>query len=432
MAKSLLDTDLYTKTVTVINDNLYDLGMSIDDKKTEGSYIFIQCDEDRVETRESLEMAIENVSGLRCSRRYVKSKSAFDLTLVEGFGSAVNIVYKNTRGGMQETTLNSTITELFPAIAFEAGIDTNLAPDQFYNKLLESNKETLGAYKNKSAYDAGKPFLDKAPTSSKFEEKTTNAQAITRWLIGENKRKKISKVVWGYRNNLKPQGVSPNHKGDIFAVFEDGNILGISLKAGGAKTAEPQFNSYVRPIFTSFGALTDYAKLEKESYETFYKGIPGITPQNTYGKAAMTKVIGAFEKMNPQQYEMLYDAQLEFVRQYICDMMNNDPAKAKNWLLREVAAEQEGVPLIVLKAAGSNTQVINDENIIKDCVQTSKKANGIKAYPSKTSKQNWHIDLTCRTHTTTLNFSIRTNKTGINHKLGQYINLAVKFNGIKK
>ena len=432
MAKSLLDTDLYTKVVSVINDNLYDLGMSIDDKRTEGSYIYIQCDEDRLETQESLEMEIERVSGLRCSRRYVKSKSSTDLTQVDGFGKKLNLVFKNTRGGMQETTLNSTITELFPAIAFEAGIDTKLDPAVFYNRLVEANDPRFGAYKNKSAYDAGKPFLDKAPTSSKFEEKTINAQAITRWLIAENKRKKIAKVVWGYRNNLKPEGVAPNHKGDIFAVFDDGSILGISLKAGGAKTAEPQFNSYVRPIFTSFGMLSDYAKLEKESYETFYKGIPGITPQNTYGKATMTKVIGAFEKMNPKQYEMLYDTQLEFVRQYICDMMNNNPAKAKNWLLREVAAEQEGVPLIVLKAAGSNTQIINDENIIKDCVQTSKKANGIKAYPSKTSKQNWHIDLTCRTHTTTLNFSIRTNKTGINHKLGQYINLAVKFNGIKK
>jgi len=432
MAKSLLDTDLYTKVVSVINDNLYDLGMSIDDKRTEGSYIYIQCDEDRLETQESLEMEIERVSGLRCSRRYVKSKSSTDLTQVDGFGKKLNLVFKNTRGGMQETTLNSTITELFPAIAFEAGINTKLDPAVFYNKLVEANDPRFGAYKNKSAYDAGKPFLDKAPTSSKFEEKTINAQAITRWLIAENKRKKIAKVVWGYRNNLKPEGVAPNHKGDIFAVFDDGSILGISLKAGGAKTAEPQFNSYVRPIFTSFGMLNDYAKLEKESYETFYKGIPSITPQNTYGKQAMTKVVGAFEKMNPKQYEMLYDAQLEFVRQYICDMMNNNPAKAKNWLLREVAAEQEGVPLIVLKAAGSNTQIINDENIIKDCVQTSKKANGIKAYPSKTSKQNWHIDLTCKTHTTTLNFSIRTNKTGIGHKLGQYINLAVKFNGIKK
>ena len=432
MAKSLLGTDLYTKTVTVINDNLYSLGMSIDTKRTEGLYIYVMCDEDRLETQESLEMELERVSGLSCSRRYVKSKSSTDLTQVAGFGKTVNIVFKNTKGGMQETTLNSTITELFPAIAFEAGVSTNLDPAVFYNKLVEANNQNLGAYKNKSAYDAGKPFLDKAPTSSKFEEKTTNAQAITEWLLGEDKRKKISKVVWGYRNNLKPQGVAPNHKGDIFAVFDDGNILGISLKAGGAKTAEPQFNSYVRPIFTSFGMLSDYAKLEKQSYETFYRGIPGITPENTYGKNAMTKVIGSFEKANPQQYEKLYDAQLEFVRQYVCDMMNNNPKKAKNWLLHEVAAEQEDVPLIVLKAAGKTTKIIDDENVIKDCVQTSKKTNGIKAYPSKTSKQNWHIDLTCRTHTTTLNFSIRTNKTGISHKLGQYINLAVKFNGIAK
>ena len=62
MAKSLLGTDLYTKAITVINDNLYELGMSIDDKKTEGSYIYIQCDEDRIETRESLEMELERVS----------------------------------------------------------------------------------------------------------------------------------------------------------------------------------------------------------------------------------------------------------------------------------------------------------------------------------------------------------------------------------
>ena len=189
MAKSLLDTDLYTKVVTVINDNLYDLGMSVDDKRTEGSYIYIQCDEDRLETQESLEMEIERVSGLRCSRKYVKSKSSTDLTHVDGFGKKLNLVFKNTRGGMQETTLNSTITELFPAIAFETGINTNLDPAVFYNKLVESNKQQLGAYKNKSAYEAGKPFLDKAPTSSKFEEKTINAQAITEWLIGENKRK---------------------------------------------------------------------------------------------------------------------------------------------------------------------------------------------------------------------------------------------------
>jgi hypothetical protein len=433
MAKSVLDTDLYNNTLGVLNDNLYDLGISIDDKKTSGSYIYLSCDEDRSDTRESIEMELERVSGIRCSRTYVKSRSSFDITVVEGFGQKLYLVYKNVNGGMQETTLNSSITELFPSIAFEEGISPNLSPDIFYNKIVEANKTKatrLGAYKNKTAYDAGKEIIDKATTSSKFEEKTTNAQAITRWLILEDKRKKITKVVWGYRNNTKPEGVAPNHKGDIFAVFEDGEILGISLKAGGVGTAEPQFNSYVRPIFTSFGMLNDYTKLENESYERFYKNIPNITPRNTYGKSIMTRVIGSFEKANPRQYEMLYDEQLNFVREYICNLINENPSKAKNWLLREVAAEQEGVPLIVLKAAGNETKIINDENIIKDCVQTSKKSNGIKAYPSKTSKQNWHIDLTCKTHTTTLNFSIRTNKTGINHKLGQYINLAVKFNGV--
>ena len=66
----------------------------------------------------------------------LRSKSSTDLTQVDGFGKQLNIVFKNTRGGMQETTLNSTITELFPAIAFEAGIKTNLEPAVFYNKLV--------------------------------------------------------------------------------------------------------------------------------------------------------------------------------------------------------------------------------------------------------------------------------------------------------
>jgi len=431
MAK-LIGTPLYTQVLTVVNNKLYDLGMSVDDKKSEGSYVYIQCDGDRNDTRESLEMELAQIGGVKLDRKYVKSRSSFDLTEVNGFSQTMYIAYKNQKGGMSETTLNSTITELFPAIAYEIGADTNLAPDQFYQQLLKENRPQLGAYKNTKAFDAGKEFLDKAQTSSKFEEKTTNAQAITEWLRKENKRKPIVKVVWGYRNNMKPDGVAPNHKGDIFAIFNDGGIIGISLKAGGAKTAEPQFNSYVRPIFTSFGMMRQYAALEKQSYETFYQGLPGITPFGSYGKQAMTKVVGQFEKSNPREYEQLYDAQLNFVRQTIIDMMNNNPELAKNWLMREVAAEQEGVPLVVVKAAGNKTKVIDDENLIKECIQTAKPRGGVRAYASIRSKQNWHIDLTCRTHTTTLDFSIRTNKTGINHKLGQYINLAVKFNGISK
>ena len=40
-------------------------------------------------------------------------------------------------------------------------------------------------------------------------------------------------------------------------------MVGISLKAGGSGTKEPQFNSYVRPIYNSFGKLGDYSKLQE-------------------------------------------------------------------------------------------------------------------------------------------------------------------------
>ena len=425
-------SDLYAKSVEVINDNLYDLGLSINDKKSGGKYIELICDEDRSDAREKIETELEQIPGVKCSRAYVKSRSSMDVTEISGLGGKLCLVYKAAKGGMQETTLNSSITELFPAIAFEKKISPNLLNDKFFNEVLAAHDAKLNVYKNKTASDAGKDIIDKATTSSKFDDKVENAKAITKFLIQEDKRKAIKKIVWGYRNNTKPDGVNPNHKGDIFAVFDAGNILGISLKAGSAGSAEPQFNSYVRPIFTSFNMLQGFAKLQKTSYNKFYKGIPNIPKESMYGKPQMTQVIGKFEKNNNKRYEALYDEQLKFIRQTLCDMMNKYPKKAKAWLLSEVAAEQEDVPLIVVKASDDKTKIIDDENVIKDCVQTSKKLNGIKAYPSKTSKQNWHIDLTCRTHTNTLNFSIRTNKTGINHKLGQYVNLAVKFNGIAK
>ena len=429
---TVVGSDLYSKSVEVINDNLYNLGLSINDKKSGGKYIELICDEDRSDAREKIETELEQIAGIKCSRAYIKSKSSMDVTEISGMGDKLCLVYKAAKGGMQETTLNSSITELFPAIAFEKKISPKLLNDKFFNEVLAAHDAKLNVYKNKTASDAGKDIIDKATTSSKFDDKVENAKAITKFLLEENKRKAIKKVVWGYRNNTKPDGVNPNHKGDIFAVFDDGNILGISLKAGSAGSAEPQFNSYVRPIFTSFKMLQEFAKLQKTSYNKFYKGIPNIPKESMYGKPQMTQTIGKFEKNNNKRYEALYDEQLKFVRQTLCDMMNKYPKKAKAWLLSEVAAEQEDVPLIVVKASDDKTKIIDDENIIKDCVQTSKKLNGIKAYPSKTSKQNWHIDLTCRTHTTTLNFSIRTNKTGINHKLGQYVNLAVKFNGIAK
>ena len=264
-------SDLYSESVKVINDNLYDLGLSINDKTSKGKYIELICDEDRSDAREKIETELEQITGVKCNRAYVKSKSSMDVTEISGMGDKLYLVYKAAKGGMQETTLNSSITELFPAIAFEKKISPKLLNDKFFNEVLAAHDAKLNVYKNKTASDAGKDIIDKATTSSKFDDKVENAKAITKFLLEENKRKAIKKVVWGYRNNTKPDGVNPNHKGDIFAVFDDGNILGISLKAGSAGSAEPQFNSYVRPIFTSFKMLQEFAKLQKTSYNKFYK-----------------------------------------------------------------------------------------------------------------------------------------------------------------
>jgi len=423
--------DLSQSISGVINSLSTSLGISINEQNTSGKYIAISCEQDRNDTRISLEKSLSNVAGIKVGRISVASKSSFDLTQVLGLGSEMRLIYKPSKGGMQETTLNSSITELFPALAFSLGISPKLKNDKFYNQLIVKNQPRLGVYKNQKAYEAGKSILDNASTSTKLDAKITNAKAIYRYLLTENKRKKINKVVWGYRPNMKPSGVNANHKGDIFVVFNDKKMVGISLKAGGSGTKEPQFNSYVRPIYNSFGKLGDYSKLQKASYENYYKNIPDMVKYSDYGKSPMRKVVQDYEKAFPKDYEKRYDLQLAFVRQTLCNLINTYPDKAKQWLLKEVVAEQQDVPLVVLKAYGDKAELINDESVLRSCVQTAKKKGGVFAYPSSKSKQNWHIDMICNTKKTTLNFSVRTNAPGKKHKLAQFVNLAVKFNGLK-
>ena len=427
---AVISQDLSQSVFEVINSLSDSLDISVNEKKTSGMYIEISCGKDRNDTRVSLEQSLSKVPSIKISRVNISSKSSFDLTKVEGFGSEMRIVYKNSKASMGETTLNSSITELFPALAFSLGVSPKLKNDKFYNQILIRNQPKLGVYKNQKAYEAGKQVLNDATNSTKFDVKTTNAKAIYRYLLTENARKKINRVVWGYRNNMKPAGVNANHKGDIFVVFEDKKMVGISLKAGGSGTKEPQFNSYVRPIFKSFGMLSEYSKLQKASYQNYYKNIPNIPKFSDYGDPSMRKVVQDFEKAFPKQYENLYDLQLSFVRQTICNLMNDNQEKAKRWLLKEVAAEQKDVPLVVLKAFGDKAEIVNDESVLRSCVQTAKNKGGILAYPSKRSKQNWHIDMICNTKKTTLNFSVRTNAPGSRHKLAQFVNLAVKFNGL--
>ena len=87
--------------------------------------------------------------------------------------------------------------------------------------------------------------------SSKYDEKVSAGLGIYKWLKLQDRRRKIDGVVWGYRDNTKPSGVNPNHKGDIFIIWKGNakpSITGVSIKAGATGTKPPQFNSYVRAI----------------------------------------------------------------------------------------------------------------------------------------------------------------------------------------
>jgi len=437
---SVVGSELYSQVAEIINANLVDLGISIDDKKTKGKNIYIQCEDDRLETQDHLESLLDNLPGVKSERISGTAKSSMDFTRIKRGSTEVDIVYKGgSKGGMNVTTLNASITELFPAVAFELGLPKNVSKTTFWQKIYSEGVKLKigGVYKNNTAMKAGTEVITTAKEKSDmFDKKLENGYDLFKYIMSNYERKEIDKIVWGYRNNTKPDGVQPNHKGDIFLVYKDGKMLGLSIKATSGGPPPPQFNSYVRAIYNAkaFNKLKEFDKLKKTSYDDYYKNrIVGIPPFSDYGKPKMTAVVGSFEKREKTEYNKIYDEQLKWLKGKVIDLIKNNPEEAKEWLLKEVVAEQADVPLVVLHAKGAGrVDTINDEEEVKVCVQVSKKGKGgITAKPAaESAKQDFFIALTCNNKTTELKFSIRTNKSGINHKLGQYINLAVKFNGV--
>ena len=108
---------------------------------------------------------------------------------------------------------------------------------------------------------------------------------------------------------------------------------------------------------------------------------------------------------------------------------NKDRKKTLNYIQQEVLRDAPKVPTMVIKAEGKNYSEVTDKDSLGVFLPQVK---FIKAYVSKSSKQNWFIDLKSGEDTLTMKMSIRTNKAG--HpgvkKLGQF-SLAVKYNGLE-
>lgn len=301
--------------------------------------------------------------------------------------------------------------------------------DDFYYHLLEQDPSKLKCV-NPKDLDAAVDTIQKASESSKFTEKMLNAMGVYKYLQEENKSKRIKQVYWGYR--AKPTGVPKNHPGDIFIEFVDGEMLGVSLKAGGKKTKEPKLNTYVNPVFTAFKQVRKVSVLRRELHTKVFSQIEGMPSSGQYDKSkkrVTSQLLVKLNKDDNKKYERLYDQHLEICRKSIIDLFNENKDTTLDYIRSEVLRDAPDVPTKVIKAVKDSFEEITADDELGVFLPMVK---FVRAYPSTSSKQNWFLELKSRDTTVTMEMSIRTNKSGNagQKKLGQFFNLAIKYNSL--
>ena len=393
---------------------------------------YIVVSDKRFEAQNILNEQLSN-AGLNPSKVFVKavstSQEATEFLLPSG--ARRRIGFKPSKG-FQQTTFMASITELFPAIAFINRINPSLSVEDFYNAILQANSSSAGApgpYVPGSANDVakGKEIIDKAEPGPDFKvrEKITNAQNITKWLNNHNQKHPIAEVYWGYR--AKPTGVDPSNPGDIFLKYQNGGMLGVSLKAGTSASKEPILNTYVKPLFDYFGKPNDYLKLKQSLYPQYREaGVSEMDIRSKWGSSQLAQQLGKFEKENPREYERLYDINLSLVKQAVINLFNSDIKKTRKFIKSQILKTQLKTPFIKVKATMTTAYVDNTYDQLQAGLEA---ATSIVASDAGGSKQDFVITLTDGI-TLNMEFSARSNKSGFLHKLGQFENLSVKFNAI--
>lgn len=358
--------------------------------------------------------------------------------------------------GGQQTTVNSTITELFPALCFNNGYNPKSPEDleNFINGVNLESPKSKKTFVTSSNLKAGKEFivLKNKIRPDMRQEKIENAYAITKFIFETHKIKAIDKVVWGYRE--KPQGVPNNHAGDVFVFFKQKTypaIAGISLKAGSEKSSEPKLNSYVKTTLTKPMWLKSAPKavpqLKKELWDKVYSKIPSlpksITADNYFESVGskeatkanpmlIEKMIDFFE-VDPKGFDELYGVMNKVCREKLCEVINKDTEAAKKWIAEEFRLEKKGeeIPLVLVKAIKTKWDMAGDP--LADMLPRIKT---IKAYLNKSSVQEWFIDVSDGKKTLTLLMTIRSDsefrRAKPKGKLGSFVGLKLLYRGIKK
>ena len=122
-----------------------------------------------------------------------------------------------------------------------------------------------------------------------------------------------------------------NHPGDIFLEFYDGEMLGVSLKAGGKSTKEPLLNTYVNTVYDRFGVSGEYKKLKLEVFDAVYSSIsndyPEMPDKKTYDNKNSKKtknVLNKLAKDDIVRYEQGYNQYLQMMRSNIVNLFEEE------------------------------------------------------------------------------------------------------------
>ena len=336
-----------------------------------------------------------------------------------------------------DTTLNASITELFPAIAFNLKYKPSSVED-FKKFLYKLNINRAKSSFDRKDADAAKLVIEKLPSmDEKFlKTKMENAIGITNYLYDLNSTKPIKNVVWGYR--AKPKGVPNNHAGDIFIFFKDGDMIGVSLKAGTKKSKEPLKNTYVGTQYKKLGI--DTKSLESDLWNRVYSKIPGVNDvanKNNFVKnKEVTKLYVDYYVENETDANELYREMLIVCRQHMCNVINKmDNDTFIDWVKETFNLQRKGekVPLIMVKAVGNKAEQKGDD--IVDLIPVINKHH---AYLNKNSVQEYLIDIFTPEDKKTLKMTIRSDSgvraekgTSGQGRLGQYLQLKMQYSGVQ-
>jgi hypothetical protein len=364
---------------------------------------------------------------------------------------------KYLSGGYQ-TTINSTVTELYPTIAFnnkKKFVSPQQLNDYIFSltskKKLSSGSTKLSFVDNGDVKSAYKLIDDTSKIRPQmYEEKLNNAIGILNYLYAVNSERVIEKVVWGYR--AKPKGVDDsNHPGDIFIYFKKGKsqILGISLKAGTAKSSEPKLNSYVRttlrkPMWVDAEPNAEKV-LKKRLWNNVYSKLPaltsGITEQNwidisgtnTKPHPLVVRAVLRQFKKSKRKFDELYFEQNLVCREYLVKMINKNFDATKRWIKEEFRLENNTdvkVPLILVKAIGNKAEEQGDK-----LAKLFPKITKIRAKINRNSVQEWFIMVESNKDKLTLLMTIRSDseyrESKQQGKLGKYMGLKLLYRGYK-